>query len=419
MQKSVRQNRFILRTILPYGYFFERKKGSNAMKYIFFNIRTLIKYEKFIFAVMLICVFVSAWVMTFSYGLYHNYMEMLNQPDNDIGDSLTPLIADGETLTRGDVTRFFLELSPETLDAMSAGIVVGKTETAKDVFGNTNEISIVSRFVIRNGSFIPSPYAIQSWNDHSTLLSGRYISDIEEANAEKVVILNEEKNGRGLDLRNRIPDLFKDDETILIDGEEFKIIGTHNSFGFVIPLLAMPEDKCISAPSIVFYKSISRNQYADIVNTAEMVLPGKLIFPEPEFVDEQSIFIYNNMLVVSVLIAVIAIINFAFLYSFILRQRSRSLAVMRICGCTKARARLICLGECCLICIPTFLFGMLTYIPFLHNVLGRLFDYIEEAYSVAVYGLLFAIFVAVLLIVMWLLLFRQIRSELTEAYKGG
>lgn len=40
------------------------------MKYIFYNIRNLIKHEKFIFAVMIICVFVSAWIMTFSYGLY-------------------------------------------------------------------------------------------------------------------------------------------------------------------------------------------------------------------------------------------------------------------------------------------------------------------------------------------------------------
>ena len=62
---------------------------------------------------------------------------------------------------------------------------------------------------------------------------------------------------------------------------------------------------------------------------------------------------------------------------------------------------------------------MLTYILFLHNVLGRLFEYIEEAYSLAVYGLLFAIFIAVLMLVMGILLSQQIRRELAEARKGG
>lgn len=77
------------------------------------------------------------------------------------------------------------------------------------------------------------------------------------------------------------------------------------------------------------------------------------------------------------------------------------------------------MGECCLICIPTFLIGMLTYIPLLHFVLGGMFEFIEEAYSLVVYGLLFAVFVAVLLIVMGILLSRQIRMELAERRKGG
>lgn len=88
------------------------------MKYVLQNIRTLAKNEKFIFAVMLICVFVSAWVMTFSYGLYHNYAAML---DNEAGKGydIQPEITEGMTLTRKDLVRFFDGLSPATLDAMN------------------------------------------------------------------------------------------------------------------------------------------------------------------------------------------------------------------------------------------------------------------------------------------------------------
>lgn len=382
------------------------------MKYIFYNIRNLAGREKFIFAVMLICVFVSAWVMTFSYGLYHNYSEKLAQESNK-GADLYLEIANGKTLTRGELVRYLTEISPKTLNAMDI-IVAQSSFVFKDAHGNKDGMPLFTRFVIRNGSFIPSPYVVQLWNDDNLIVTGRYISDYEEANGEKVIML-----------QNRLDEdvygeFFKDDETFLLDGEEYKIVGTHNSSGFVVPLLSLPEDKSIAyGITMQFSKPITRKQYDELLVTAQQVVPGVFIFPEMELADEQSIFIYNNMIAVSVLIAVLTIVNFAFLYSFILQRRARTLAIMRICGCTKRRAWRICMGECCFICIPTFLIGMLTYIPLLHGVLGGMFEFIEEAYSLVVYGLIFAVFAAVLLIVMGIMLSRQIRMELAEGRKGG
>ena len=391
------------------------------MRYVLKNIHALVKNEKFIFAVMLVCVFASAWVMIFSYGLYHNYQEMLNQSDefdNDFDLSL----ADGEILTRGELTRYISELSPNTLDAMEIIMIQGSFDPNPDI--EYDNISLVSRFVVRDGEFRPSPKIVQGWTgDWELMQSGRYISDFEEANAERVVMIEGSRGTMSMSFeenypKDKYPDLYIDDETVVLSGEEFKIIGRHLSFGAIVPFLAIPEDMSIDPPLMGFIKPVTRNQYNDMVDTAERVLPGKFVFPEVEF-DEEGILIYNNMLIVAVLIAVLAIINFAFLYSFILQKRARTLAVMRICGCTKGRARRICLGECCLICIPTFLIGMLTYIPFLHGVLSKLFGYIEEAYNLTVYTLMFAIFVAVLLLEMWILLSRQIRRELAEAHKGG
>ena len=385
------------------------------MKYVFYNIRNLAKNERFIFTVMLLCVFVSAWIMTFSYGLYHNYSEMLKEPD-DLGDELRPETAEDITLTRGDVTRFILELSPATLDAMDNIVIQGFTEPFESKEGDMATLPMTSRVVVRNGSFVPSPYIVQFWNDESMIISGRYISDDEEANGENVVMIPYKTIHQ---LRDDHPELFKDEETMLLNGEEFKVIGEHTSFGVITPFLTIPEDSGVFPPLMCFTEPITRKQYSDIVNTAERVLPGVFIFTKIDLGDEQAFMIYNNMLIVAVIIAALTIINFAFLYNFILHKRARTLAIMRICGCTKGRARLICLGECCLICIPTFLIGMLTYIPFLHGVLGRVFEYIEEAYSLVVYGLLFAIFVAALFIIMSILLTRVIRRELAEGRKGG
>ncbi len=382
------------------------------MRYVIQNIRTLIKNEKFIFAVMLICVFVSAWVMTFSYGMYHNYSEMLNKA-SDRGCDVHPKIADGKSLTRGDLVRYLAEVSPKTLNAMNSVFVQCGFDYT-DRYGLETFKPIVSRFVIRDNSVIPSPYVVQIWNDNNILVSGRYISDAEETNGEKVALINDKSNDE------YSPELLKDDKTVMVDGEEYTIIGTHNSFGFIVPLLSIPENmELTSNPILSFERPVTRKQYDELVRVAEKVLPGTFVFPEQEFVDEESVYIYNNMIVVSILIAALTIINFAFLYSFILQKRAKTLAIMRICGCTRGGAWWICMGECCLICIPVFLVGMLTYIPFMHGVLSDLFEFIEQAYSFAVYAFQFVIYVVMLFVIMGIMLSRQIRLELAEGRKGG
>ncbi len=382
------------------------------MRYVIQNIRTLIKNEKFIFAVMLICVFVSAWVMTFSYGMYHNYSEMLNKA-SDRGCDVHPKIADGKSLTRGDLVRYLAEVSPKTLNAMKSVFVQSGFDYT-DRYGNEEYKPIFSRFVIRDNSVIPSPYVVQIWNDENILVSGRYISDAEETNGEKVALINEKSNVE------YSPELLKDDKTVMIDGEEYTIIGTHNSSGFIVPLLSIPENMELTNNMILsFERPVTRKQHDELVRVAERVLPGTFVFPEQEFVDEESIYIYNNMIVVSILIAALTIINFAFLYSFILQKRAKTLAIMRICGCTRGGAWRICMGECCLICIPVFLVGMLTYIPFMHGVLSGLFEFIEQAYSFAVYAFQFAIYVVMLFVIMGIMLSRHIRLELAEGRKGG
>lgn len=80
------------------------------MKYIFQNIKILAKNEKFIFGVMLVCIFVSAWIMTFSYGLYQNYYSMRIEGETD-SKEISPEIAAGETLTQGELKLYLDSLS--------------------------------------------------------------------------------------------------------------------------------------------------------------------------------------------------------------------------------------------------------------------------------------------------------------------
>lgn len=388
------------------------------MKYALKNLLSLLKTEKFIFAVMLFSVFISAWAMTFSYGLYHNYSALSIQEEGK-GMYVSPEIAKGKTLTRGDVVRYLYEISPKTLNAMN--IIV----TSHPVIDDNGELlkSLESRVVVRNGRIIPSPYIVDLWDELNMISSGRFISDEEESNGEFVAIIeNEDDVDKSYHTPNKAIKFIDDDTIIISDsGHEYKykVVGKHTSYDITVPLLSLPEDANIRFFGFSFEKQVTNKQFAELKAVAEEVIPGILIFPDLELPDEEAIYIYNNMMFVSVLIAALTIINFAFLYSFILGKRTRTLAIMRICGCTEGHAWAICLGECCLICIPTFIIGVLTYIPFMKNVLSEPFEFIEEAYSLPVYAILFAIYAAMLFVIMGVMLKKQTSRELVEGRKGG
>lgn len=208
-----------------------------------------------------------------------------------------------------------------------------------------------------------------------------------------------------------------DDHTVMMYGKKFNIVGTHTSIGFVVPFLSVPAETPMNTIGISFENNINRKTYDILKNTADEVIPNKLKFPDLNFPDSETIYIYNNVMVISVLIAALTIINFAFLYNFIFNKRKRQLAIMRICGCTSIRAWAICLGECFAVCVPVFLIGILTYIPFMHGVLADVFEYMDGSYTPTIYAAIFIIYIVMLLVIMGIMLSSQVNKTLAESRK--
>lgn len=404
------------------------------MKYLFYNIRNLARHEKFIFAVMLVCVFVSAWIMTFSYGLYQNYFSLRAETEME-GKELYSDLVEGETLTKADVMRYFAAISSETLDAMNAIRV--DSPTTQGIPDSKNGYAwgrFSFFFTIQDGRYLTSDFIREGWEEWISV--GRYFYDEEEETGADVAMISEhlidlmDELDRFAELEQEPPhnnltelleitDMTREEVTVF--GRRYKIIGIGQSGGYVnIPFSSAPDDLELSwGPLFFFKKNITNLQYTELRDKANEVIPGKLIFPELGDLDDEAIYLYNNIMLISGLIAVLTIINFAFLYNFIFRKRRRQLAVMRICGCTGMRALWIYMGECGLICIPTFLLGIAAYIPFMHGVLSKLFIYMEASYSLQIYLAIFGIYVVILFIIMGAMLLRQIKRETVQIWKGG
>lgn len=391
------------------------------MMYIFLNLKNLAKNEKFIFAVMLVCIFVSAWIMTFSYGLYQNYHSMRIESETD-SKEICPEIAAGETLTQGELKLYLNSLSDTVLFGTNV-IYCSTSFNFEHIDPNSSEsymreAAVVSRFTVSGGEYRTSPYIADMWNNNAMIKTGHYFSDADETEGLCVAMVDDAWVNDPL-RRLDYAELLDGSDTITLFGEKYSIIGTHSSFGAAVPFLSLPGDAVMDSFILSFENAVSRKSYDELKRRAGEILPGKLIFPELPFPDEESIYIYNNIMLISVLIAALTIINFALLYDFIFKKRRRQLAIMRICGCTPLRAWGICLGECCVVCVPVFLLGVATFIPFTHGFLSDIFIYMEDSYTPAIYAAIFIIYLVMLLVIMGVKLIVQINKTLSEAQKKG
>lgn len=85
------------------------------MTQIIRSLRGLWRTERLLFCIMTICIFSSALLMQFSYGLYQNYHVTLLESEDDL-KQISASVADGQKLRVGDVREYIRALPQEITD---------------------------------------------------------------------------------------------------------------------------------------------------------------------------------------------------------------------------------------------------------------------------------------------------------------
>ncbi len=389
------------------------------MKYVLHNLRSLIKNEKFIFAVMIVCVIASAWIMAFSYGLYQNYNITLYEFDESSAQMDIEINA-GKTLTKGELVRYLDAISNETKNAVSSIA----TSTRLKGFEDTEEQTYIDSyfwFHITDGVYLVPPDARKNW-EGGVIISGRYISDEEMASGADVVMLpNHDTTGNpeGWDPATKAI-LNEDGTKAAIFGKEYTVICKNKSpYGPMMPILSVPDDVVLNSLSFNFYNHVTREQYNEVRDVADEVIPGVLTFAQMDIPDAEGAYMYRNIMLIAALIAVITIVNFAVLFRYITAKRRRQNAIFRLCGCTVGKIIRTSLAECCIICVPTFIIGIVAFIPVMEFVLSNIFPYMKGAYSPVIYLAFVLIYTVLMLIIMSVVLFLQLRKMPVETLKRG
>lgn len=382
------------------------------MNLVFKNIFSFLKYEKFVFVIMLLCVFVTALILNFSYGLYQNYNAQKYESEVNLKEIYIE-IEDNAVLTRNMLECYYNNIKTKTLNKMD--IIYCAAEIPPY---DSNYYGLVQfRFCIKNGEYCISQNVKNIWEKQGLISSGRFFSDDEEKNGKDVAIVFNNGNGWNEPTQN----IKSSENSIELFGRPFQVIGETSVPGTpIIPFLSVPEDtRFTGIIAFAFSSNINKTIYDELKSAAETAIPGVLVFEEIEFPDNEAIYMYNNIMLISVLIAILSVINFAMLYHFILQERSRDIAIFRICGCNALKTMMICLGECFILSVPIYIIGAISYYNIMHHILANIFPYMEAAYSTIIYVAIFLIYFIIMLIILAIMIYKHVKKSIIEEWKGG
>lgn len=383
------------------------------MRHIFLNIASFFKNEKLLLLIVFICVIASAFIINFAYGLYYNYNAENNEMELEL-ESIYIDIAEGKSFTKGDVKRYVEALDSSIHRDIDVIYAAGDI-TEYGFVGDESAHYTPMRFRFVDGEYQISEITRDSWLGSGIIISGRYITNEEEAEGKQVALV-------GADSGNWIKaceNIRNDDGTITLFDKVYEVVGTYNAGTGtpIVPFLTVPDNLKVITLSFVFNKNITRSYYEELQRVANEVVPDVLVFPDLELPDMDSMAVYNNMIVIALVISVLSVINFAMIYRFVLKKRQRSVAIMRICGCTKFKAVLIYLGECVILTLPAYLIGALINVYCIDNVFAGVFEFITQAYSPEVYGGLAVTYFAAFTVIVSVMIFNTVNKTVVQEWK--
>lgn len=430
------------------------------MKQILRNLRGLWRTERLLLMIMVLCIFSSALLMQFSYGLYQNYHVIRNEAELEL-QSIDLGVAEDKTLTP-QIVMDYVEALPQNItdrvDVFSASAGLGRledhipltaetqrlfesffgtitrddgtsltAETPLEILGFGLDLRFQYRSrvfreselwqgnIIKNNNLKWLPANTFHMDEVAPLLpvmqtdEPRFFTAQEYADGEQVAMIGSAEAGIFLTAPN----------TLSLFGREYRVIGMNQQTTLEIPLTALPAD-CALDPtfSIHFDRNIDHSVYNCLVETAGTVAPGVFIFPQMQFPDTESIYLYNNIMLISALIAVLSVLNFVLLYQYILQRRSRSLAIFRMTGCTALRAVRMYLGECMCIGIPVYAAGVGVFLLLLKYVFARLFPYMAESYNPRVYAAIFGMYLITMFVMLTVMISHHVRQNILDEFYG-
>ncbi len=399
------------------------------MRYIVINLRNFIKDYTGIFFIVILCQLVSVLLMFFSFGVYQNFLNETNNAVN--GSSLDENEYEGyhnfqvknelpqnAEIYPANLSKFY----DEVIDIVGEKIYTIYTECK-------NNIDISMEY--RDGKLLFPQEFEYNIRKYFKWDFGRSFTDEEFFNGEKVCIapsgcceeffdpeihsfFDDEK---GVSVPYDYPyKAYQSDDKwyVNIEGTEYECIAFFDAFNkYYIPYNNMPDKiKLKQLPIVELKYQLTAEENHKMQELYNQYFPNMADdFYELTLVDNEKIYYYNTNMWISVLIAVVSSINLALIINYVLARRRKSLAIFRIHGCSANKARRIYVLEIMLILNVVFAVCLVLWIAFLLPLLGRIFEYMEGAFSFKAYVLIYLCYILISYIFMNVITVKYVHNQ--------
>ena len=437
-------------------------------KMVFKNLTGQFKKQRMLSALLVLNIIVSCLVICFSYGLYQNYNVVIKEGESEELKELYVYTDKEHNVPPSDKTdvRSAADISPSMfMDMMKSW----SDDTKSNIEDVTVEFIVETPMSVNYDNnaadewysddkepyYMTVGYHIGIDGDKfiDTSRAGQYFTEEQYNSGEKMIVLDEsmfsESNisvySESVYIDDEVKELNwayrhipSDADHVIIGGESYRIIGnmptgTLPKYVAAIPLPALSDKAKVELGSahdntdkmyrsrcciISFNEPVTREQYADIKDSLSY-LGSDVYLQDIQITEAKEIYYYKTIMLISVVIAVLAAINMAILYRYILEKRSSHLAIFRICGCSKGGAVASYLLECLLINIPLFILTQLVYHKLIMPRLTSLFPNMAGAYSFKLYAAIFDIYITASTLVMLVMIIHTVRSHSLVALKSA
>lgn len=267
------------------------------------------------------------------------------------------------------------------------------------VIGRDDNTNVTIRDAYKNGNYRLADFVL----DMEKLLEGRWITEEEATVGDKVVV---------------IPYNGSVGDTVVISGESFEVIGVTNNrtaaelsdkLEIYVSFMSAPDNLSIGSCVIQFKQLPTQEEYDLFRDALTAEFGDEVYFPEFEIKDEEEIVSIKTIIAMSVLIGIIAALDTALLYGYILKRRKKQMAVYGIVGIKHFQRVFINEMEIMIISIITTTIGFVLFKFVLEDVVNLIYENAYSVYTTQAYTMMMAIYIFSVLLV----------TTIISAYNSG
>ena len=357
------------------------------------NIVSSIKGYKRIYLTMIASQIISVMLLFLTYGIFGSFN--LSQKEYELEQKHIWAYFEDNVYIE-ELKPVLLKLLEETEAKLDYFFVMGIVDYESGV-----RISIYNEY--KEGSLSYS----NTIKKNTTLLQGRYPTDYEMDSGAHVAVSSTSHTVGSV---------------VSVAGKEYEVIGmdenTHDD-KLTVSLNAVPEGYQFQMVALNFNKFPTIEDYEFFKYELEKEFGSRVKIGKFEAVDIEQIIAMKSIVVISIIVGIVAALDTALLYGYLMEKRKKQIAIMGIMGAKRIHRVLINEIEIMLITVITSVIGLTLFKFIFENLVHKMYENIMEIYYPKVYLIMFGIYIVSVLLVTSVVTISKSGNKFLQLRKSG